>query len=500
MSNKVYLVARREWLENVRTKAFWIGLLILPVILVAAFAVPIFLEKTKDARKYAVIDESGWMLEAVERRAMADDFERVVAGLGREAELAGKVPEQFADVSPGMGSLLAGVNGTAQEWAVDWWRGLNSKDARDLDVGLSRAQFERVDAGTTSEALNQAVLDDEVFAYFAIGADPLNNPSDNRYVSTNLTDNDLKRWFRGYAQAELRERRMEARDVDAELAQWLAAEAQFESVKLSETGEEAEVTVNDRLRQGAPAAFVYLLWLSIFTVSQMLLSNTIEEKSNRLMEVLLSSVSPVQLMFGKILGIAATGLTMVLTWIGFLALAVMIAPKVLAGSGINMDFGFILGDPAYLVSFVVYFVLGYLLYAAILVAIGSVCNTLKEAQNLQSPIVLLLMVPLFAMIPIAKDPNGTLATVLSYVPPFTPFVMMNRAAGNVPMWEYILTTLLLLVTVAFAIWAAAKVFRIGVLMTGKPPSIKDMVRWVKAPVGKVPVRANANVETPESAN
>jgi ABC-2 type transport system permease protein len=96
-----------------------------------------------------------------------------------------------------------------------------------------------------------------------------------------------------------------------------------------------------------------------------------------------------------------------------------------------------------------------------------------------------LMVPLIVMIPIGKDPNGTLAKVMSYVPPFTPFVMMNRAAAPPTMFEYVATTILLLVSVGAAMWAAAKIFRIGVLLTGKPPKIREIFRWIKAPVGAV---------------
>ena len=116
-------------------------------------------------------------------------------------------------------------------------------------------------------------------------------------------------------------------------------------------------------------------------------------------------------------------------------------------------------------AFIGYFALGYLLYASILVGIGSVCNTLKEAQNLMQPVMIVLMLPLLAMIPIANDPNGLLARVLSFVPPLTPFTMMNRVGGRPELWEYAVTSVLLLVTIVIAFRGAAKVFRIGILMT-----------------------------------
>ena len=130
-------------------------------------------------------------------------------------------------------------------------------------------------------------------------------------------------------------------------------------------------------------------------------------------------------------------------------------------------------------GFVTLFLLGYLFYASFLVGIGSVCNSIKEAQNLVTPVVLVMLVPLLSMVPIAQDPNGTLARFLSYVPPFTPFVMMNRAAGPPSTWEYVVTTLIMIAAIALTMWAAAKVFRTGILMTGKPPRLMEILRWIR---------------------
>jgi ABC-2 type transport system permease protein len=195
------------------------------------------------------------------------------------------------------------------------------------------------------------------------------------------------------------------------------------------------------------------------------------------MEVLLSSVSPSQLMSGKIWGIAATGLTMVLSWVGFALLGVWLAPMII--NGFDFPLMAVVGDPRYLISFVAYFMAGYLLYAAVLVAIGSVCNTLKEAQNLMQPVIIMLIVPLVAMIPIVQEPNGLVAKVMSYIPLFTPFTMMNRAGGPPETYEYVITGILLLATVIFAFKAAGKIFRVGVLMTGKPPKLREIFGWLR---------------------
>jgi len=326
-----------------------------------------------------------------------------------------------------------------------------------------------------------------------IGPDPLAGNEGCRYVSNNVTDNDLREWYARLATEVVQERRIaklqQERGITTAEARLLGQSIEFESKKVSATGEAEEVTNKDRSVGFAPVAFVYLLWIAVFTAAQMLLTNTIEEKSNRILEVLLSSVSPLQLMAGKVFGIAATGLTVVGSWVLCAFIGVKLLPTLMPGVPVeSLGLVGIIGDPRFLGSFVGYFLAGYFLFAAFLVGIGSVCNSLKEAQNLQQPIVILLIVPLIAMIPVMNDPNGTLAKVLTYIPPFTPFLMMNRAGGPPAAWEYVATTILLAVSILIAFWGAAKIFRIGILMTGKPPKLREILGWLRAPVGAVPVR------------
>ncbi len=547
MLSKTGLVAQREYVENIRTKAFWIGILVFPILISAMMVVPMLLERAKSARSYAVVDQSGWLLEAVEERATMPDVEKVLRralkdledekkaaelpetlrataqqinvalSMIRSDKLAGDLDdEQWEDaqdkVITGFATMVGGFSGAdgaamremlpAQALAElsrlrssiqEWWLALPADEAAEYGSGLAKSRYSRVDVevGGSQEdliaELNRQVKEDEIFAYFVLPSDPVVASDGGRYVSTNLTDDDLRIWFSNIAGDVIRERRMEQREIDRETAQWITEDFRLKSTKIGSSGEEEDVLAQDLVRQWAPVVFVYLLWISVFTIAQMLLTNTIEEKSNRLMEVLLSSVSPIQLMMGKIVGIAMTGMTMLGSWMVFFYLVTKFLPRFI-DADIPFDLSVIATDPKFMVSFLVYFLLGYLFYAALLVGIGSVCNSLKEAQNLQTPIMLLLFVPLASMMPIGKDPNGLLAQVMSFIPPFTPFVMMNRAAGPPSMMEYVLTTALLLVSVGVVMWAAAKVFRIGVLMTGKPPKLGEIIRWIRAPVGIVPER------------
>jgi len=554
--NKTFLVAMREYVENLKTKAFWLGIMALPVILVLSILVPQWLEKGKDVRYYAVIDNSeSRLLAAIDERSTFPDMEKVLrAAVDWHAEESAKFDElpeilrrtviklkqmidehtqsgtaeaageaidkdEFTDEVIKQGALEIakavgpeGLAGTAAAGLVseeilekvqgvfdeqvkkpikDWYDNLSPEEAESFRSSLSKSRYARIaikdDGQDPEEAARKMLNDDELFAFFVIGPDPEKDSEGCKYVSNNQTDDSLLNWFKRLANEEVRFRRIQSSAIDKQTADWIQAPLRFSSKQVSEAGEEEIVEKGDVVRQWAPVVFVYLLWISIFTITQMLLTNTIEEKSNKIMEVLLSSVSPLQLMAGKIIGIACTGLTMVVSWVIFFLACLKCMPLFLDHMP-DLDLSLIARDPVFLASFLGYFILGYLLLSAILVGIGSVCNSLKEAQNLMAPVTIILIVPLLAMVPIGQDPNGTIAKFLSYIPPFTPFVMMNRAAGPPTTMEYVVTTILLVISIVVALWAAAKVFRIGVLLTGKPPKMREIFKWLRAPVGHVQVR------------
>ena len=513
---KPLLVAQREIVEAARTKGFWIGILLFPVIIVLAVGAPVLLAKAKSIRAYAVADSSGWLADAVERHAAVSDTRRLLLEVmnrqltNRNVEalpaVLRSIAPQVATLTPAQldsaarvlvgaeaaaASAASGLPAEAREPIVSaradyqsWWDTASAATVRAVHQAPARAKYRRVPADGD---LNKRVADEELFAYFVIGRDPVEGNRGMAYIAKNLADDDLPDWYGQQATEVVRQRRLERERISPATAAWLQAETEFVERTVSASGEQTAVGMKDKLRQNAPMVFVYLLWIAIFSITQGLLTSTIEEKSSRVAEVLLSSVSPVQLMAGKILGVAGTGLMMIATWVITALAAVKYMPRLL-GAPASLDLTPLVSDPALLASFVIYFLLGYLLYAAILIGIGSVVNTLQEAQSLMMPVMMMLMLPLLSMIPIGQDPNGTFAKVMSYIPPFTPFVMMNRAAGPPSLVEYALTTLLLIGAIGGMLWASAKIFRIGILMTGKPPKVSEIWRWVRTPVGVVPSR------------
>jgi len=214
-------------------------------------------------------------------------------------------------------------------------------------------------------------------------------------------------------------------------------------------------------------AFMMLLFMALQLTAQGLLHGVIEEKNSRVIEVLLSSVSPKELMIGKILGLGAVGLTVVLLWsiVGYSAAR---ARDINIASLPNVGF------------FVLFFLLGYAFFGIIMSAAGSVCNSEKEAQQMMMPVMLLLVIPLVVWFYIAQRPDGTLAKILSVIPFTVPMVMMLRIALQMPpAAEIALSIVIMLVSIPVALWAATRIFRTGILMYGKRPRLKEIVRWVR---------------------
>jgi ABC-type Na+ efflux pump permease subunit len=221
----------------------------------------------------------------------------------------------------------------------------------------------------------------------------------------------------------------------------------------------------------APFISMLMLYMGVVGISQMLVSSTIEEKASRVYEVLLSSVSPLQLMAGKMLAICAVGLTLMLVWAGggLLTASVQGVGSMVGGTQVLL--------------FLAYYLLGFLMFASLMVMVGSACNTLKEAQNMMSPLSMVLALPLLLSFLVLRDPNGTAATVLSFVPPLTPFLMMARVASvpGPPAGEVLASLLLLAGCTVLALRVAARVFRVGILMVGQPATLRQLWHWMRTP-------------------
>jgi len=260
--------------------------------------------------------------------------------------------------------------------------------------------------------------------------------------------------------------RSAALGIDAKVLGQLKVNLDVRTVKLSKTGEAEEGGGFERVFLSSYVFLLMLLFL-IMTSGQLLVRSVIEEKSNRIVEILVSSCSPTGLMAGKVLGLSGLGLTQM----GFWAL---IGVVLTVQTGINII------DPLYALLLAVYFILGYLFYAAVFIAAGSPLTTEQEAQQVTSYLVMLLILPIVLALPAMKNPEALWLKVLTYFPPLTPTMMALRIPIQVPsVWEILGTVLLMIVSIYLAMVVAGRIFRIAILSTGKTPTLAEILRWVR---------------------
>jgi ABC-2 type transport system permease protein len=239
------------------------------------------------------------------------------------------------------------------------------------------------------------------------------------------------------------------------------------SVVLTPTGEKKS---NEALTMILPFIFMMLIYMGSMTGGQYLFYGTLEEKSSRVMEVILSAISARELLIAKLIGQGMVGLS-VLAIYGALGLAA--ADR----------FGFASLIPTDILPWViVYFVMAYALIGSMMLAVGSAVTEIREAQALFTPVTLLIILPFLLIMPIMNNPGSVVARVFSFFPPTTPYVMvmrMSQPSHVIPTWELIATAVVGFLGVGVVVWAAAKIFRVGVLMYGKPPGLVELVKWVR---------------------
>jgi len=519
----IRLIALREYAENVKTKGFWAGILLFPLILVGVFFFQTLLADSTPTRHYLLIDQTGQYSEAVQsairqehQRRILQEFVSYVIDNRRESN-----PEQTAISADSQIDQLIDDVGADEVAALDQWL-----ESGGLDFALALASpYLREDAPSfvpPRELFIQASIPEEVdaqaepeqileqlrpwltgqrqlvvegnssplFALILIPAQvdqaiirpsatpaPTSTDAGIQYWASNLTDTRLPNAIERSINSSIRNSEFTQRGIDVDVIRTVQR-TRMPVNRLDprkDEGQEA-VSVADTFRQWAPVGFVYLMFISLMQSVQYLLSNTIEEKSNRIIEVLLASVTPLELMMGKLFGIGLSGITTIAAWLLSFFLFIALYPS--TETQLLSQFFNVLLSSDLIPYFVFYFLAGYALYAGIFLAIGSLCNTLKEAQSLMMPMMMILIVPLITMTFIAQDPNGPIARVMSWIPLFTPFTMMNRAAAQPPAVDLIGTTIVLLVSIVLVLWLSGKIFRQGVLRTGQPPRIVEIIRML----------------------
>lgn len=476
--HSVYLIARREFVAYVTTVGFWLSVTLVPVFMAFGAMMPQILAAAKPPTHFAILDETGRYADIV-RQAVAE---------ARRADLRADL-HNFAATQADAAAASAALA------RFDSEPGSTEEAARDAlaNVGINAGAFspsrprliESAVDGQTPEDLRaqmqRAVQDNQAppLDAFLVIRNEENGPALD-YWSANLADHRL---------LDIAERAVaETMRIDAlnragvSVSKVAAADALRPQSRLLSPIKSAgaeEVTRRDEMRFAAGALLAFLLWMLVFSVANMLLASVLEEKSTKVMESLLVSARMSEILAGKLIGVGAISFCLLGVW----AVSTLGLGSLAAGQGDGFaDIIAAFTDPHMLIAFAACFVAGYLMYGAVFLAVGSLCETPQEAQTLMSPIIFVLMAPLIGILAAMDNPSSTFVSTMAWMPIFTPFMMLARLPSNPPLWEIVAAVALMVGTALAVLFLAARVFRAGVLGGGKSfLEGSRIAKWLRRP-------------------
>jgi ABC-2 type transport system permease protein len=418
---RLWPILRREYLERVRSRAFLLATVAAPLLMAGVLLLPAMMMRQQYGRplRVAVLDASGSLGDAV-------------------------------------------ADALAQP-KVD---------------GRPRFLVERADGARTADEaarLKKEVLSGRLDGYLYLPPDALER-SAAEYLGRNVSNVADLRLIDVAVEEVMVARRLATQGMDPVHVKRLTRTLDLKTIRIGSTGDERE----DR---GASALLSIILLMMLYTTvimwGQVVMTSVIEEKTSRVVEIMVSSIPSARLFAGKLLGVGAAGLTQFLVWAGALAAIGLL------GAGTTEMLGDLQlpeASPLVLVAFVVYFLLGYFFYAALFAGIGAAVNTPQEAQTLVFPVFAPLLVGTVCFPLVLQSPDSTLSTALSLLPPLTPLVMFLRITVlTPPWWQIVLSVLLTGLSIALAVWFASRIHRVGILMYGKRPTLPEMMRWALRP-------------------
>jgi ABC-2 type transport system permease protein len=438
--NKMFAVVKREYLQAVRRKMFIFMTLFFPILMAAIIVLPgLMIAKGLGDKKVAVIDGTGGLRSAFSHHLApaAPDPKKALSG-GNRGELPQSLDVEYADA-----------------------HGL-----RDLNTA-ARPYLDRLNADKSSGQRLDAVL---VIPSNAFAG----NNAKMTFYSRSSTDLFSEERLGSIANRAIQRQRLSARGLDTAAVDTLTREVPTDSVQLSKSGEQ---------KKGGEANFIigfifaFLLIMPSFIYGLETMRGIVQEKSERIVEVLVSSMSPRELLTGKILGVAGVGLTQVGVWLVAIAAAGTFGAANAMAAGVNVT-QFL--RPMVFVYFALFFILGYLTFVCVYAIAGAACNTDREAQQLVAPIQMVMMLPLYVMLPIITNPDSTFSVALSLMPVYGPMTMFVRTlVSEPPVWHVLLSIAISIVTILGFFYVTAKIFRVGILSYGKRPTIPELWRWLK---------------------
>jgi ABC-2 type transport system permease protein len=434
--NKIGLIIKREYVTRVRKRSFLILTFLAPILMEAIYIIPIMLalHSSNEHLRVAVVDESHW-------------FE-----------------ERFHDTKEHTFVLMP---------------------SQPID--------------SVKELVKSGVFDMALY----VPPTQLNIPSNAIVYSIRQVPMEVESYISGVMQKEIEEQKLMAQGVDPEIVSAAKTSVNLQIMRMDENGNEKETFTKVQFALGIGLAMLVYMFIIFF--GGQVMQGVSEEKTNRIIEVIVSSVKPFQLMMGKIIGVSLVALTQFVMWIlltgalylGFSAYMGLSNPDILSQGTVmaqeitanditnnegvqnilqivhSIDFGTII------CCFLAFFILGYLLYATLYAAVGSLVDNNTDSQQFTLPITVPLIVAIITSFYIVNNPDGNLSVWLSMIPFTSPISMMVRIPFGVPIWQIVLSIVLLAGTFVLMTWIAAKIYRTGILMYGKKLSYKEIFKWLK---------------------
>ena len=337
--------------------------------------------------------------------------------------------------------------------------------------------------------IDAAKADEDYDAILVIGRDAVSEPKGNITLYTrgapSMQNESAIRSQLGDAIESIRIDRIDISNL-RQIMDQVHADVSIDTFRIDR---EEETATSSTLSYLIGITTMFILYMFIILYGQMVMTSIIEEKNNRVLELVVSSVRPTALMLGKILGIGLVAVTQILIWaVLLIACSIWLMPVLagaVAGSGdaeltqavtTMGDSSYMLGIFGYLVLFLI---AGYLFYSSIYAAIGSAVDNIQDASQLQSVAILPIIIALILSMTVLTDPNSTLAMWTSMIPFTSPMVMMARLPFGIPAWQPVVSLLILVVSLLAMIWLSAKIYRVGIFMYGKKPTITELIRWTR---------------------
>jgi ABC-2 type transport system permease protein len=432
--NHLPLIIKREYLTKVKNKSFIVMTFLSPIIMIGLFSVVGYLSQLNNekVRVISILDESGF------------------------------VEDVFTNTEKTTYNIL---------------NNMSLEDAKELSKQTSSYGLLHIDKIDNVDEVSKHVefYSDESPSLSLIS--DLESKLEKKLTNTKLLENGV-----------------DIEMINASKIRVNIAQESFEGEKTSKTDSVVKLIF------GGLAG--YLLFMFIIIYGNMIMRSVIEEKTSRIIEVIISSVKPVQLMLGKIIGTSLAGITQFVVWIliGGVLLTIVsmvfginvqtpqqdMMEQAMANPELNSQVqnfatGFYnLPLTNLIIAFIMFFIGGYLLYSSLYAAIGAAVDNETDTQQFMLPIIMPLMLAVYiGIFTVIEDPHGTVSTVFSFIPLTSPVVMLMRIPFGVPLWQQLVSFLILIGTFMFTVWFAAKIYRVGILMYGKKPSYKELMKWIK---------------------